>query len=84
MRLEIHPTPVHGSWLNMAETELSILDRPCLDRPPGCDEGGPKGGRCVCETQRNKAKITINWRFTIADARVSEESLPVNQKLTDH
>src|SRR5215471_16296934 len=31
-RLEIHPTPVHGSWLNMAETELSILERQCLDR----------------------------------------------------
>jgi DDE superfamily endonuclease len=68
-RLEIHPTPVHGSWLNMAETELSILDRQCLDRRLDATKVVRREVG-VWETQRNKAKITINWRFTIADARV--------------
>jgi DDE superfamily endonuclease len=68
-RLEIHSTPKHGSWLNMAETELSILDRQCLDRRIGA----PKvlGAEVAAwETRRNEAKATINWRFTVADARV--------------
>ena len=68
-RLEIHPTPVHGSWLNMAETELSILDRQCLDRRLDATKVVRREVG-VWETRRNKAKITINWRFTIADARV--------------
>jgi hypothetical protein len=68
-RLEIHPTPVHGSWLNMAETELSIQDRQCLDRRLDATKVVRREVG-VWETQRNKAKITINWRFTIADARV--------------
>ena len=67
--LEIHPTPVHGSWLNMAEMELSILDRQCLDRRLDATKVVRREVG-VWETQRNKAKITINWRFTIADARV--------------
>jgi hypothetical protein len=68
-RLEIHPTPVHGSWLNMAETELSILDRQCLDRRLDATKVVRREVG-AWETQRNEAKITINWRFTIADARV--------------
>jgi len=73
-RLEIHPTPVHGSWLNMAETELSILHGQCLDR--GLDAAHvvrrEAGG---WEARRNEAKVTINWRFTVADARVKLKSV---------
>lgn len=68
-RLAIHYTPKHGSWLNMAETELSILHRQCLDRrldAPAVirEEVGP------WEAARNAVKATINWRFTVAEARV--------------
>ena len=68
-RLEIHYTPKHGSWLNMAETELSILHRQCLDRrldAPAVvqEEVGS------WEAERNVVQATLNWRFTIADARV--------------
>ena len=68
-RLEIHYTPKHGSWLNMAETELSILHRQCLDRrldAPAVvqEEVGS------WEAERNEVQATLNWRFTIADARV--------------
>ena len=73
-RLEIHPTPVHGSWLNMAETELSILDRQCLDRRLDATKLVRKEVG-VWETQRNEATVTINWRFTIADARVKLKSV---------
>ena len=68
-RLEIHPTPLHGSWLNMAETELSILDRQCLDRRLDATDL-VRREVAAWEAQRNEARITINWRFTIADARV--------------
>ena len=68
-RLEIHSTPKHGSWLNMAETELSILHRHCLDRrldAPAVvqEEVG------IWEAERHEMKAPINWRFTVADARV--------------
>jgi hypothetical protein len=68
-RLEFHYTPKHGSWLNMAETELSILERQCLDRRIG----EPEVLRVevgAWEGRRNDARATINWRFTVADARV--------------
>jgi hypothetical protein len=73
-RLEVHPTPVHGSWLNVAESELSILDRQCLDRRLDATK---RVRREVgsWETQRNEAGIIINWRFTIADARVKLKSV---------
>jgi hypothetical protein len=73
-RLEIHPTPIHGSWLNMAETELSILDRQCLDRRLDAAMLVRKEVD-VWETRRNEAKVPINWRFTIADARVKLKSV---------
>lgn len=72
-RLEIHPTPVHGSWLNMAETELSILERQCLDRRLDATELVRKEV-VAWETPRNEAKVKIHWRFTIADARVKMKS----------
>jgi DDE superfamily endonuclease len=68
-RLEVHPTPVHGSWLNVAESELSILDRQCLDRRlDATDMVRSEVG--AWEARRNEAKVAMNWRFTIADARV--------------
>jgi len=68
-RLEIHYTPKHGSWLNMAETELSILHRQCLDRRLDASAVVQEEVR-NWEAERNEVKATINWRFTVADARV--------------
>jgi hypothetical protein len=68
-RLEIHPTTVHGSWLNMAETEFSALERQCLDRRLETSEL-VRQEVGAWEAPRNQARVTINWRFTIADARV--------------
>jgi hypothetical protein len=73
-RLEIHPTPVHGSWLNVAETELSILEGQCLDRRLDATEVVRKEAG-AWEARRNEAKVTINWRFTVADARVKLKSV---------
>ena len=73
-RLEIHPTPVHGSWLNMAETEFSILEGQCLDRRLDAAEVVRKEA-VAWEARRNEAKVTINWRFTVADARVKLKSV---------
>lgn len=68
-RLEIHHTPKHGSWLNMAELELSAAGRQCLARRIAC--------RSFLETelrhwvgQRNRQKSKVNWQFTTADARI--------------
>lgn len=73
-RLEIHHTPKHGSWLNMAETELSVLSRQCLDRRIESQE---EMAREVAhwEKERNEAGMRINWRFTTADARIKLKRL---------
>jgi len=68
-RLEFHDTPKHGSWLNMAEIELSVLARHCLDRRIP-DEETLKREIKAYEERRNAAKATIDWRFTAKDARV--------------
>lgn len=73
-KLELHYTPVHGSWLNMAEIELSALARQCLSRRIGTQE------ELECEVQawqqrRNEESITVNWRFTTADARIKLKRL---------
>lgn len=68
-RLELHYTPKHGSWLNMAETELSIRHRQCLDRRLD-DPAVVREEVGTWEAKRNAVQATINWRFTIADARV--------------
>lgn len=67
-RLEFHYTPKHGSWLNMAEIELGILQRQCLKRRIA-SEATLKREVAAWEQQRNNAKETIDWRFTITDAR---------------
>ena len=90
-RLEFHFTPKHGSWLNMAEIEFSVLSRQCLS--------GHIPNRQILasevlawETERNTKKATVDWRFTTADDRIKlkklypvihceenvKESLPIN------
>ncbi len=68
-RLEIHDTPKQGSWLNMAETELSILCRQCLDRRIDCQKI-MADQIATWEHDRNANKSTIDWQFTTADARI--------------
>jgi hypothetical protein len=68
-RLEIHHTPKHGSWLNMAETELSVLSRQCLDRRIDCQEAMTREVT-VWEQDRNARKTKIDWQFTTTDARI--------------
>ncbi len=67
-KLEFHYTPKHGSWLNIAEIELSVLSRQCLDRRIG-DEETLKREIKQLEDERNAAKAKIEWRFTTEDAR---------------
>ena len=67
-KLEFHYTPKHGSWLNMAEIELSVLQRQCLDRRIP-DEATLKQEIKAWEERRNNRQATIDWRFSITDAR---------------
>ncbi len=70
-KLEIHYTPKHGSWLNMAEIELSVLARQCLgDRR--IPERGTLAEEVVgaWEAERNASENSIDWRFTTGDARI--------------
>ena len=68
-KLEFHYTPKHGSWLNMAEIELSILSRECLDRRIA-DEGTLKDEIKAYQDKRNEARARIEWRFTSKNARI--------------
>ena len=67
-KLEFHYTPKHGSWLNMAEIELSVLQRQCLARRIA-DESTLVHEIAVWEKQRNEKQATIDWRFSVTDAR---------------
>jgi len=73
-RLEIHHTPRHGSWLNMAEIELSVLQRQCLDRRLA-DRVTVEHEVAAWTTARNAARSAIDWRFTTADARIKRKRL---------
>ena len=73
-RLEIHHTPKHGSWLNMAETELSILSRQCLDRRIDCKET-MTSEVTAWEQNRNTNTSKIDWQFTTTDARIKLKRL---------
>jgi len=68
-RLEFHYTPKHGSWLNMAELELSIFDRLCWDRRMGDRETLVRETNAL-EDARNVARATVRWQFANRDARV--------------
>jgi hypothetical protein len=73
-RLEIHHTPKHGSWLDMAEIELSALARQCLDRRIP-DQETLTAEIAAWEQARNAAPVTIDWRFTTDDARTKLKHL---------
>jgi hypothetical protein len=68
-KLEFHYTPKHGSWLNMAEIELSVFARRCLQRRIAT-AATLKRELAAVEATRNAAQATINWQFTTTDARV--------------
>ena len=73
-RIEFHYTPKHGSWLDMAEIELSVLGRQCLDRRI------PDKAILTTEVnawveERNAQIVKVLWRFTTADARIKLISL---------
>jgi hypothetical protein len=78
-KLEIHYTPKHGSWLNMAEIELSVLQRQCLSRRFG-DRATMEREVAAWVMARNGTVPTIDWQFTTADARIKLKRLyPVIQ-----
>ena len=68
-KLEFHYTPKHGSWLNMAEIELSVFARQCLQRRIATETTLTQELAAV-ETARNTARATIHWQFTTTEARV--------------
>lgn len=68
-KIEWHYTPEHGSWLNIAEIELSVLHRQCLDRRLE-DAAAVERETAVWETERNATKVRVHWQFTTADARI--------------
>ena len=73
-KLELHYTPKHGSWLNMAEIELSVLARQCLDRRIP-DQATLKREVAAWEERRNAESRTIDWQFTTVDARIKLKRL---------
>ena len=73
-RFELHYTPKHGSWLNMAEIELSALTRQCLDRRIP-DKDTLIHEVKAWEDQRNSEVIKVHWQFSTADARTKLKSL---------
>lgn len=81
-KLEIHYTPKRGSWLNMAEIELSVLARRCLDRRIP-DQAALRRETTAWVERRNTAKATIDWRFTTADARIKLTKLYPTLNLSD-
>ena len=87
-RFEIHHTPKHASWLNMAETELSVLSRQCLDRRID-DPDFLKREVAAWEEPRNQTRAKVDWQFTTADARIKLKRLypkiePVDSAGVDH
>jgi len=73
-RLEIHHTPKHGSWLNIAEIELGVLSRQCLDRR--MDRIETVRAECSAwDQERNGQQKGVDWRFTTADARIKLKRL---------
>jgi hypothetical protein len=73
-RLEFHPTPRHGSWLNMAETELSVLAGQCLDRRMDSAEF-VTSEVAAWKEERNRVEAKVRWQFRTEDARIKLERL---------
>jgi hypothetical protein len=73
-KIEWHYTPKHGSWLNMAEIEISVLQRQCLNRRIP-DQESLKQEVAAWQKDRNQKDAKINWRFTVNDARIKLKKL---------
>ena len=73
-RLELHSTPKHGSWLNMAEIELSVLSEQCLDRRLA-DRAMLEQEVAAWQAARNACGRGVDWRFTTEDARIKLKHL---------
>lgn len=73
-RLEIHYTPKHGSWLDIAEIELNVMTRQCLSRRIG-SIGHLQKELSVWENERNSNQACVNWQFKTKDARIKLTSL---------
>jgi hypothetical protein len=73
-KLEIHYTPKHGSWLNMAEIELSVLSRQCLDRRVPNFEA-LEAEVAAWQERRDEMGTKIDWRFSAEDARIKLKRL---------
>lgn len=73
-RLEVHHTPKHGSWLNMAEIELSALGRQCLDERVE-DRAALTHAVSAWQATRNRRHRKVDWRFTTDDARIKLKRL---------
>lgn len=87
-RFEGHHTPQHASWLTMAETELSVLGRQCLDRRIA-HQDLLRREVAAWEAKRNRAQVRVDWQCTTADARIKLKRLypkrePVNRAGADH
>ena len=68
-KLEIHYTPKHGSWLDMAEIEIGIMNRQCLNRR--IDDAATRRREVAAwENERNRRATKVNWRFTTGNARI--------------
>ena len=73
-RLEIHHTPIHASWLNMAEIEIGVLSRQCLCRPFDNFES-VREQVSAWQCQRNAACSSVSWHFSSSDARIKLKKL---------
>lgn len=73
-KLEMHYTPKHGSWLNMAEIELSVLARQCLKQRLA-DQAAVERETMAWATRRNAKEARVEWRFTSAEARIKLKKL---------
>ena len=83
-RLELVYTPKHGSWLNIAESELSVLTRQSLSDRLGSEAVVAERARPWAQ-ERNRKQIGVDWQFTTQDARIKlKRPLPENKDVTDH
>jgi hypothetical protein len=73
-KIEIHYTPKHGSWLNMAEIEFSVLARQCLNERMG-DKDRLTRAIAAWQKERNHSATRVDWQFTTADARIKLKRL---------
>jgi hypothetical protein len=73
-RFEIHHTPKHASWLNMAEIEIGVMSRQCLNRRIATFDEMSREVR-AWNSRRNAVCLTVDWRFTTADARIKLKRL---------